>query len=541
MPIPAPIGRGIRVAIFGNGTWVPRGPSYILARTTHRFCCMASPNTPSPAVPRIAIIGGGISGLAAAYRLCELLPQATLDLFEASGRLGGILSTVQRGGFLIEQSADNFLIKPPAALELCRDVGLQSDLLTTDESRRRAFVVRSGKLVPIPEGFYLMSPRKLWPILTSPALSVRGKLRLLLEPFIPRRKPTPFERERGDDADESVAAFARRRLGREVFEQLVQPLVAGIYTADPEQLSMAATMPQFAEYERTIGSLLRATLRFRPLAGIGGDDSSADHSAKAVSGARYGLFVTPKDGMSSFVDNIAKRISRVTIHFNTPIFGLQLIENQWQLRLAADRTQIESASYDAAIIALPAPAAANILDSCDPELAAELAAIEYAGCAVVSLGFRRTQIAHPLDGFGFVVPATERRRIIAGSFASLKFPGRAPEHHVLIRVFIGGALQPEMLKLTDNDLIRIASDELVDLLQITGSPVASDVARWPGSMPQYHVGHLARVSRIEQIVEKYPTLALAGNAYRGVGIPHCIASGQSAAARIAAASSAGAN
>jgi oxygen-dependent protoporphyrinogen oxidase len=494
---------------------------------------MASFNTPPSAFPRVAIIGGGISGLAAAHRLSELLPPANIDLFEASGRLGGILNTVQRAGFLIEQSADNFLIKPPAALELCREVGLQSDLLTTDESRRRAFVVRSGKLVPIPEGFYLMSPRKLWPILMSPALSIRGKLRLLLEPFIPRRKPNSFDGNPGEYSDESVADFARRRLGREVFEQLIQPLVAGIYTADPEQLSMAATMPQFLEYERTSGSLLRATVRLRPRTEASVDDSSTDHSAKAASGARYGLFVTPKDGMSSLVGNIAKLLSRVTIHLNAPISELQLVANRWQLKLAAGHKHIEPTFYDAAILALPAPAAAKILEFSDSALAGELSAIEYAGCAVVSLGFRRTQISHPLDGFGFVVPETERRRIIAGSFASLKFPGRAPEHHVLIRVFVGGALQPEMLKLSDDDLIRISFDELTDLLQMTGSPVASDVARWPHSMPQYHVGHLARVSRIEQIVGKYPTLALAGNAYRGVGIPHCVASGESAAARIA--------
>jgi protoporphyrinogen/coproporphyrinogen III oxidase len=492
-------------------------------------------DTPPSAAPRIAILGGGISGLTAAYRLSELLPQAVIELFEASGRLGGILNTVTRGGFLIEQSADNFLIKPPAALDLCRHVGLQSDLLTTDESRRRAFVVRSGRLVPIPEGFYLMSPRKLWPILTSSALSLRGKLRLLLEPFVPRRKPNLASGNHDDESDESVADFARRRLGREVFEQLVQPLVAGIYTADPERLSMAATMPQFVEFERTSGSLLRATLKLRPRAAAKADADSMDHSGRGASGARYGLFVTPKDGMSSLIGKIASRLARVKVHLDAPISELNFNADKWRLQLHAFATNIEPSDFDAAIIALPAPAAAKILDACDPELAAELAAIEYAGCAVVSLGFRRTQISHPLDGFGFVVPETERRRIIAGSFASLKFPGRAPEHHVLIRVFIGGALQPEMLKLSDDELIRIATEELVDLLQITGNPVISDVARWPASMPQYHVGHLARVNRIEQRMAKHPTLALAGNAYHGVGIPHCVASGESAVARIAAA------
>ncbi len=184
------------------------------------------------------------------------------------------------------------------------------------------------------------------------------------------------------------------------------------------------------------------------------------------------------------------------------------------------------------IIALPSHAAADLLESVDSKLAAELAAIQYAGCAVVSLGFARSQIGHALDGFGFVVPETERRRIIAGSFASLKYPGRAPEHQVLIRVFIGGALQPEMLKLSDDELVRVAREELAELLNAGGNPIVTDVARWPQSMPQYHVGHLDRVGRIEQLVAQHPTIALAGNAYRGVGIPQCVASGEAAATRI---------
>ena len=201
---------------------------------------MPSVQTPPSDLPlRVAVIGGGITGLAATHRLAELLPQAEFEIFEASSRLGGVLHTVERDGYRIEQSADNFLVKPPAGIDLCRDLGITDDLLTTDESRRRAFVVRRGRLVPIPEGFYLMSPRRLWPILASPIISLRGKLRLFAEPLIGRAT---------DTRDESVASFARRRLGVEVFEQLVQPLVAGIYTADPEQLSMAATMPQFVEY-----------------------------------------------------------------------------------------------------------------------------------------------------------------------------------------------------------------------------------------------------------------------------------------------------
>jgi oxygen-dependent protoporphyrinogen oxidase len=468
--------------------------------------------TTAPHTPRIAIIGGGISGLAAAHRLRELLPRCELSLFEASHRLGGVLETVGRDGFLIERSADNFLTAPPAAFELCRRLGMVDELVPTDETRRRAFVVRNGRLVPIPAGFYLMSPRKLLPILRSPLLSLFGKLRLLAEPLIPRGPIATSQHELA--LDESVASFARRRLGREVFERFVQPLVGGIYTADPEKLSMAATMPQFVEFERTHSSLLNATLR----------RARSDSSA---SGARYGLFLAPKRGLQSLVTKLADRLPQDAIHLNVDVTRVDRQNGKWQLPLNPP------SAFDAVIVAVPAHAAAKLLRSAEPAVAAELATIEYAGCAVVSLCFHRSQIGHVLDGFGFVVPQTENRRIIAGSFASLKYPGRAPGDDVLIRVFIGGALQPELLELPDDELRRIALDELTELLQITGMPIVTDIARWPRSMPQYHVGHLSKIARIEQLIAASPTLALAGNAYRGVGIPQCIASGEAAAERIA--------
>lgn len=478
------------------------------------------------AAPRIAIVGGGISGLAAALRTSQLLPHAKLDLFEASSRLGGVLDTVCRDGFLIERSADNFLTTPPGAVELCHQVSIADQLLQTDEARRRAMVVRNGRLVPIPRGFYLMSPRKLWPVLTSSVLSLRGKLRLLAEPWI---KSTAAD-------DESVASFARRRLGPEAFERLVQPLVAGIYTADPEQLSMAATMPQFWACEQEKRSL-RALRTDRFSDQSNADDGTHPHTIDAT-GARYALFAAPKNGMSSIVEAIASHVSSDSIHLNTPITSVHHESAGWNLNVKSSTPdsplRIPDSRFDALILALPAHAAASLLTSCDPALAAELAAIPYAGCAVVSLGFERKQIAHPLDAFGFVVPQVERRRIIAASFASLKFPGRAPEGCVLIRVFIGGALQPELAELPDSDLRRIALEELRDLLHIAGEPLLADTARWPASMPQYHVGHLERIARIEQLAAGHATLALAGNAYHGVGIPQCIASGQQAAERITA-------
>jgi oxygen-dependent protoporphyrinogen oxidase len=483
----------------------------------------ASRSSPRSSSPRIAIVGGGISGLAAAQRLRELLPQTELSLFESSGRLGGVLDTVERDGYLIERSADNFLASPSAAVDLCRQLGIENELIQTEESRRRAHVVRDGRLVPIPEAFYLMSPRKLGPVLRSPLLSPIGKLRLLVEPLIPRGPAATLQ----PPPDESVASFVERRLGREVFERLVQPLVAGIYTADPAKLSMAATMPQFLQAERTYSSLLRGTLSCSRHQ----SESDAENTA---TGARYNLFLAPAHGMQRIVQSLAKLLPPDCVHLRTHATSISKVGENWSLDLnPQSEIRNPKSQFDALILAIPTYAAANLLATIEPALATELAAIEYAGCAVVSLGFHRSQIGTALDGFGFVVPAIEHRRIIAASFSSMKFPGRAPADDVLIRVFIGGAMQPELLELPDAELRRIAIDELSDLLRLTGVPLVSDIARWPRSMPQYHVGHLDRVARIESVAARYPTLALVGNAYRGVGIPQCVAMAHAAADRIA--------
>ncbi len=459
------------------------------------------------------------------------MPGAQLSLFEASSRVGGILETVHADECLIERSADNFLTKLPQAVDLCRRLGIADELLSTEDSRRRAFVAKGKELLPIPDGFYLMSPRKLGPFLKSPLLSQAAKLRVLIEPLIPRgpaaqtlnpepRPPTSDLRPLSPD--ESVASFARRRLGREVFERLVQPLVAGIYTADPEKLSMAATMPEFVAQEREQGSLIRAARKRE------GSDAAAD----SASGPRYSLFAAPRQGIGYLIDALVKGLPDKSIHLNVKINGLrQTSKGTWHLEIASDK---QESPFDALLLATPSHAAARILERREPELAATLASIEYAGCAVVSLGYKRAHIEHPLDGFGIVVPQIEGRRIIAASFASQKFPGRAPDDAALIRAFMGGALQPELLQLDDGELRRIAHEELQDLLRITAEPIFTDIARWPRAMPQYHVGHLDRVARIERLAARHPTLALAGNAYRGVGIPQCIASGEAAADRIAA-------
>lgn len=468
---------------------------------------------------RVAVVGGGIAGLAAAHRVLELDPAASISLFEAGPRLGGSLHTELVDGFLIEHGADSFITNLPAGVDLCRRLGLAEQLIATNETRRRAFVVRRGRLLPVPEGFTLMAPSRVWPVLATPILSPAGKMRMAWEYFVPRRQ---------SEADESLSSFVRRRLGREVFERLVQPLVAGIYTADPERLSLAATLPRFLEMERTHGSLIRATLRQRGQA-----------AAAQASGARYSLFVTLRDGLSSLVAAIADRLPAGSARTNCAVARIERDEanSTWRLRFAASAStnhgpeETMAQDFDGVVLATSARVAGRLLAAVDAPLSAELSAITYASTAVVSLAFSSRQIVHQLDGFGFVVPAIERRKILSASFSSQKFAGRAPEAQALFRVFIGGACQGELLEQSDTELERIAREELAELLGAGGPPTLARVARWADAMPQYHLGHLERVARIESRVAALPGLALAGNAYRGVGIPQVIASGEAAAER----------
>jgi protoporphyrinogen/coproporphyrinogen III oxidase len=460
----------------------------------------------------VVVIGGGITGLAAAHRLVELDPAREVMLFEAGHRLGGVIETLHHDEYLVERSADNFITNVPWAVDLCRRIGIAEQLIPTSGQRRSALVVRHGRLEHVPEGFMLLAPGRAWPILKTPILSPLGKLRLFAERLLPRRK---------EQGDESLAEFARRRLGRETFERIVQPLVGGIYTANPEKLSLQATLPRFLEMERRWGSLTRGARQARIAKGGARADGNGE------SGARYGLFVAPRDGLSSLVQAIARKLPPHTIRLGCRVERLvPRGEDGWTMALADGPGAIDC---DAVIVAAPASAAAQILSSVEAGLAENLARIEYAGTAVVSLAMRRDQISHPLDGFGFVVPAIENRRILAASFASIKFAGRAPADTVLVRAFIGGACQGELLDLDDEALRRIASEELRALLGIRGECTLRDIARWPRSMPQYHLGHLSLVESIEQAAARWPGLALAGSAYRGVGIPHCIHSGEMAA------------
>ena len=467
---------------------------------------------------RVVVIGGGISGLAAAYQLTR--PRADgrvapeVLLLEAGARVGGTVRTERRAGFLLEAGPDSFISEKPEAVGLAKEIGLESRLIETNEAHRRSFIVRGGRLRLVPEGFHLLAPARFWPFVTTDIFSWPGKARMALDLLLPRRKAGANGRD-----DESLAAFVRRRFGREALERMAQPMVGGIYTADPEHLSLRATMPRFLEMERAHRSVIRALWRARK--------TTTPAQARGTSGARYSLFLSFDEGVQVFTDRLAALLPPTTIKLNANAHALNFDQatRRWHVTLEAG----ESIVADAVCIALPAYAAAELLRTTDAQLAAELDAIPYASTATVNLAYRRASIPHKLDGFGFVVPFVEQRATLACTFSSVKFAGRAPADHALLRAFVGGALQPDMFALDAEEMTARVRTDLRQLLGIEAAPLFSHVMKWPRSMAQYHLGHLERVARIKERLSSFPTMQLAGNAYHGAGLPDCIRSGRTAA------------
>ncbi len=461
---------------------------------------------------RVVVIGGGISGLAAAFHLQELAAsrEASIDvtLVERSTRVGSALDTVRKDGFIAETGVDSFLSEKPWALALAERLHLNSELIGTNESVRKTCVVRAGRLVEIPEGFSLLAPTRLVPLIKTPLFSLRGKLRIALEPLVPR-KP--------GQEDESLASFVIRRFGRETFDRIAQPLVGGISTADPNQLSIQATMPRFPDMERRYGSVIR---------GLWSAQKTRPQQARSANGIRSSLFVSFRDGMQTLVDALAARLAGF-IRLGAEAVALTRGPEGagWRVRLSDD----DYLEADAVICAAPAFAAARLLRPHEPLLAERLDGISYGSAATVNIAFSERDFRRVPQSLGFVVPIGERRKIIAATFSSLKFARRAPEGAIMTRAFIGGTLHSEMMHLDDAAMVAAVRDEFRDLLGVTAEPQWTWVRRWPDSMPQYLVGHLERVAEIERRLASLPGVALAGSAYRGVGVPDCVRSGEQAA------------
>ncbi|QDU49957.1 protoporphyrinogen oxidase [Gimesia panareensis] len=478
---------------------------------------------PSTATKRIAVIGGGVTGLSAAHRILELADErqqpVEVTLFEAQPETGGWIGTVDQGDYLIDTGADMFITNKPACIELCKRLNLVDQLISTDARYRGALVLSRGLTVPVPLGFELMTPSRILPMLRTPLLSLWGKLRMGLEYFVPRRHSATGL----DDDDESLAHFVTRRFGKEALTRLVQPLVAGIYTSDPEKLSLRATLPRFLDMERDHRSLIKAARK----------QKKETRSKSDATGARYGLFAAFKGGMQTLTRTLAERVSeRGTILYDHRVTHIIPASGVGYEVTMESKGHAQTQQFDAVLIGAPTYQAASMLTGFAPELSSLLSQIEYASTAILVNIYKLSDIQHPLRAFGLVIPAAEKRKIFAVAFASRKFPGRAPEDCIQLRTFVGGAMQPEMLEYTDEELQEIVRSELDDILGLKGKPLYSKLLRHNQSMPQYHLGHLQLVEQIEHEAARYPGLELAGNAYRGVGIPDSIQSAEDAAARL---------
>jgi protoporphyrinogen/coproporphyrinogen III oxidase len=469
-------------------------------------------------VPHIAVVGGGIAGLATAYYLQQKAratgQSASYTLIESGPHFGGKIFTDVRDGFVIEGGPDSFITQKPAATRLCRELGLGDRLIGTNDDRRKVYVLDGGRLRPLPDGVMLVIPTKFAPFALSPLISLPGKMRMGLDLFIPPRQT---------NGDESLADFIRRRLGQEALDKIAEPLMAGIHVADPERLSIQSTFPRFVEMERRYGSLIKGMLTQKARARQAGNG-----------GHKLPLFMTLRGGLRDMVETLVGRLEG------------QLLSGVRVVKLERSPDASESERYrlyledgrallaDAVVLATPAYAAADLVEPMQPELATKLRAIRYVSTATVSLGFRRGEFEHALNGFGFVVSAREDSRLMACTWTSTKFSGRAPDEHVLVRGFVGGPHQEDLASLSDETLIRLVQEELCRTLGASARPVVARVFHWPQANPQYDVGHLDRVAEIEALAAAgLPGLYLTGSAYRGVGIPDCIEQGQATAAAVA--------
>lgn len=474
---------------------------------------------------QIVVIGGGIAGLSAAYYLQKHSLAAgspiRLTVLEAEARWGGKILTERVGGFVIEGGPDTFLATKPWGVALCNELGLGERLHGTNPQQKNTYVLHKGRLLPLPDGLALMIPTNIRAILHSELLNLPQKARMGLDFLLP---PRPV------DGDESLGAFVSRRLGRAAYENLIEPLMSGIYAGDGDALSLASTFPYLRELETKHGSLARGALEMqrnmrrevRREMTTGGRTAPGSRSA----------FLTPTTGLTELVEAIVTYLAKngADLRLNTPARRLERSASGF----AVEIDQGSCLEPEAVILAAPAYASGALLASLDPSLAEVLRSIPYISTATVSLAYRMADVPRPLDGYGYVIPRREGRRALACTWTSTKFPHRAPAECALLRVFIGRAGQENIIILNEASLLEIARQELALTLGISAEPLLSRVFVWEKAMPQYNLGHPEKLARIEATSQKYPGLALAGNGYRGIGIPDCIHSGELAAGKILA-------
>ena len=457
---------------------------------------------------RFAVVGGGISGLAAAHRICELSAergeQPSLVVFEASECAGGLIRTEQFDGMLLEGGPDSFLVGKPGGAALCERLGLGAELVRIDAAVGAARILFRGRLHEIPEGFLMMAPTKLGPLLRSSLFSAPAKLRMALERFIPPSS---------GGVDESLASFVTRRFGREALERVAEPVLASLFMADAEKLSMAAALPRFVEMEQAAGSVTRGF-----------------HRALASPGRPHGGagFAYLRSGMGALVNRLLERLPARSLRTGARL-GAVGSAGSGRWRLSLDNDDVVAA--DAVILACPAYAIADALEPLDGELAAEVGRLIYCSCATVNLAYRAADIRRPLPGFGFFVPRGEGLPLLAASFPSLKFPERAREGEVWIRCFLGGALHPHLAERSEEELARLAHGELHRLLGVVGEPRLARTFRFPRAMPQYEVGFPEHARALAARLAAHRGLEIAGSAVGAVGLPDCIRSGERAAER----------
>ena len=458
---------------------------------------------------RIAIVGGGISGLAAAFALEERRragDSLEYAVYESGPRFGGVLATDQVDGCLVEAGPDSFLTEKPWAADLCRRLGIEDQLIGSNDGGRKTYILVKGKLTPMPDGLMFMVPTRLAPTLLSTLFSPATKFRMMREW---RFSPRPSRN------DESVAALVDRHYGAEMVERLADPLLSGVYGGEAAQLSVRAVLPRFVEMESKYGSLGRGML-------------AARKNVKTVQSA-LPIFSSLKGGMQQLAEAL---VARLPVDVLRVISRVQAVQKQ-------DRGWVVSAGYasdqfDAVIVATSATAAAPLFEITSAELASELKAIPYSSSMTVALGFDNEVRATLPAGFGFLVPRSEGKRMLAATFVHNKFSHRAPEDRALIRCFLGGTRDEAVLQLPDDEILGIVREELRQILGLNAEPVFTRIYRWKGAMAQYIVGHLERLQRIESLAKQLPGLALAGNAYRGIGVPDCVRSGEEAAQQVLA-------